>query len=192
LADLDAQVDAYSREQPEEESKGDIEHTRRLAVVNLDWDHVRAVHLFRIFSSLVSPTALSYIPPAARDTTNEKKGKHGQAVSKAGSVVRGKVLRVAIYPSEFGKERLAREEKEGPPAEIFGRKEDIDEDINEKNIYDVGDENVYNEDALRKYQLERLRQALVLSIPYKQSSCIVQILLCYCHFRLSRCCITYL
>ena len=37
----------------------------------------------------------------------------------------GKILKVAIFPSEFGRERMQREELEGPPRELFtGRKQD--------------------------------------------------------------------
>jgi hypothetical protein len=124
-----------------------------LAAVNLDWDHVRAVHLFKICSSLVSPSALSLPPPK----NNPDRAPNGIPSRP----VRGKVLSVRIYPSEFGKERLAREEKEGPPVEIFKKSSTLEEDeVNEKNIYEVGDENDYDEDALRKYQLERLRYVI--------------------------------
>ncbi|KAF8447338.1 hypothetical protein L210DRAFT_3525979 [Boletus edulis BED1] len=117
----------------------DVQQTRRLAVVNLDWDYVRAAHLFKIFSSHVSPTA------------SETAGKN--------RVTRGRLLSVRVYPSEFGKKRMTREEKEGPPTDVFRKKEKgrEDEEINEKTIYDMGDEADYDEDALRKYQLERLR-----------------------------------
>ena len=71
------------------------------------------------------------------------------------NVVRGKVLSVRVYPSDFGKERMAREEKEGPPSEIFKKKDA--EEVDEKNVYNVGGEDDYDEDALRQYQLERLR-----------------------------------
>ncbi|KAJ7225565.1 hypothetical protein GGX14DRAFT_639656 [Mycena pura] len=145
FADLDAQAAEYSKSHPDEDH-AQVSQTNRLAVVNLDWDHVRAVHLFKICSSLVSPTASSMAPP------------HSKISSEPSRVVRGKVLSVRIYTSDFGKERLAREEKEGPPPEIFKQSQlGEDEEVNEKNIYNVGDENEYDEDALRKYQLERLR-----------------------------------
>ncbi|KAF8922609.1 hypothetical protein CPB85DRAFT_1427899 [Mucidula mucida] len=121
-AELTAQAAAYSQEHPQIE-EGD--KTRRVAVVNLDWDHVRAAHLYKICSSLVSPTA-----PSSRATTSSRKATTSQ--------------------------RMAREEKEGPPAELFKTKSDSKE-VNEKTIYEVGDENQVNEEALRKYQLERLR-----------------------------------
>ncbi|KAI4129824.1 MAG: hypothetical protein LQ347_003617, partial [Umbilicaria vellea] len=121
----------------------------RLAVVNLDWDNIRAADLMAVFSSFVPPN--------------------------------GRILNVSIYPSEFGKERMAREETEGPPKEIFasnGTKgknqavvsdsedEPSDEDAVEEEEEDakikkdllkenLGDE--YDSAKLRHYQLERLR-----------------------------------
>ncbi|KAJ1935978.1 pre-rRNA-processing protein esf1, partial [Linderina macrospora] len=40
----------------------------------------------------------------------------------------GSVLSVRIYPSEFGKERVAKEAIEGPPRDIFGDSKQNDED----------------------------------------------------------------
>ncbi|KAJ3799910.1 hypothetical protein GGU11DRAFT_678391 [Lentinula aff. detonsa] len=155
--DLNAQVAAYNESNPGPDPDQDATRTNRLAIVNLDWDHVRAVHLFKICASLVSPTA-----PAVSSSSKTPSGldKRKRLVkSGATSVARGRVLNVKIFPSQFGKERLAREEKEGPPQEIFKRKEadDGDEEVTERNIIQVGDENEFDEDALRKYQLGRLR-----------------------------------
>ena len=155
IATLDAQVAEYNQTIPEREEGTDIKQTRRLAVVNLDWDYVRAVHLYKIFSSLVSPTA----PLASSSTSHTPKAT--TSASKGGvNVARGRILSVRVYPSEFGKKRMAREEKEGPPTELFKKKRTTkveDEEINEKTIFETGDEADYDEDALRKYQLERLR-----------------------------------
>jgi hypothetical protein len=58
---------------------------------------------------------------------------------------------------------MAREEIEGPPAELFRPDgaildEEMDEgDVNEETIFQQGDDSKVNNDALRKYQLERLR-----------------------------------
>lgn len=79
----------------------------------------------------------------------------------------GRIEKIAIYPSEFGKERMQREEVEGPPKELFqkkkkkskkGQQEDSDSDIDVKDLYEEGDadKNVDNK-ALRQYQLDRLR-----------------------------------
>jgi hypothetical protein len=66
------------------------EVTRRLAVVNLDWDNVRAADIFAVASSFVLKAA------------------DGE-----------RLLDVTVYPSEFGRERMEREETEGPAKEIF-------------------------------------------------------------------------
>lgn len=117
------------------------EVTERIAVVNLDWDNIRAEDLMAVFSSFV-PTG-------------------------------GRVSKVAVYPSEFGRERMEREETEGPPKEIFASSEkgqgegdfdddeEIDSDEEDEKIKqsilknDEGEE--FNSTELRKYQLERLR-----------------------------------
>ena len=120
--------------------KGEI--SSRLAVVNLDWDNIRATDLMAVFQSFV---------PAS-----------------------GQILKVAILPSDFGKERMEREELEGPPKEIFARKrkvidastDEIDDSNSEdpeddKNIMelmlkdDIGSE--FSSAQLRRYQLSRLR-----------------------------------
>lgn len=148
-ADLDAQAAAYAQANPATDQDSQVRHTRRIAVVNLDWDHVRARHLYKIFASLVSPTGA----PVASGSKN-----NGTSKRSLGSVARGKVLSVRVYPSEFGKARMVKEEKEGPPPEIFKKERDLSpEEINERTVYEVGESEDYNEDALRKYQLERLR-----------------------------------
>ncbi|OCK83595.1 hypothetical protein K432DRAFT_346789 [Lepidopterella palustris CBS 459.81] len=87
----------------------------------------------------------------------------------------GRILKVAIYPSEFGRERMEREELEGPPKEIFAPNkhadsasedipelsEDSDSDAEEEAIKkDLLQENTgeeFDSKALRAYQLDRLR-----------------------------------
>ena len=113
------------------------EASSRLAVVNLDWDNIRAEDLMAVFSS--------FLPAGDR------------------------LLKVAIYPSEFGKERMEREEMEGPPEEIFASKEgDIedseseshgqdDEDDIKKSILKPDEGEEFDSAKLRQYQLERLR-----------------------------------
>ncbi|KAG8744701.1 pre-rRNA-processing protein esf1 [Ceratobasidium sp. 414] len=135
FADLDAQAKAYSSSVPRETSPADAaKPTSRIAAVNLDWDHVTAAHLFRV--------AASVLP-------------------SGGSA---KVLSVAVYPSDFGRERMEREEREGPPKELFkkGRgvrvdEVDSDEEVNEQTIFNTQDGDDYDDDALRQYQLDRLR-----------------------------------
>ena len=127
------------------------EVSSRLAVVNLDWDNIRAADLMAVFSSFVPGS--------------------------------GRLFNVSIYPSEFGKERMNREEIEGPPKEIFGQSESqgpqdgqsssSEEEDQEEEEEDEGDEaederikrSILKEDRglefnsakLRRYQLERLR-----------------------------------
>ncbi|KAK8090705.1 hypothetical protein PG994_000210 [Apiospora phragmitis] len=128
------------RDEEAEVETGEV--TSRLAVVNMDWDHVKSQDLMALFSSFVP------------------KG--------------GKIERISVYPSEFGKGRIEREELEGPPKEIFKKKVDSedeesedepedgdsDEDEDEKIKQDLlkeEDADDFNSDALRKYQLDRLR-----------------------------------
>ncbi|KAF9270189.1 hypothetical protein L218DRAFT_968885 [Marasmius fiardii PR-910] len=153
FADLDAQAAAYNKTHAEPENTGEtVDRTNRLAIVHLDWEHVRAVHLFKICSSLVSPTA-----PALASTSKSTISGKTQA-SKGTTIARGRVLSVKVYPSEFGKKKMAREEREGPPPELFRKKGQAEgEEINERTIYEVGDGKDFDEDALRKYQLDRLR-----------------------------------
>ena len=121
------------------------EASPRIAVVNLDWDNIRATDLMVVFSSFV---------PSG-----------------------GRILKISIYPSDFGRERMEREDLEGPPKDIFnldksdiggvdtssseGRSEDVDEREEEEKIRrsllreDKGEE--FNSTKLRRYQLERLR-----------------------------------
>ena len=158
FADLDAQAAAYASQLPEDQDPdAQVERTRRIAVVNLDWDHVRAVHLYKVFSSLVSSTAPSAKPAVHPD--RERSMRNSSSV-----VARGQVLHVRVYPSEFGKERMEKEEKEGPPVDVFKKRQHFEneEDIDEKNIYEFGGEDDYDEDALRTYQLERLRSVILL------------------------------
>jgi hypothetical protein len=126
------------------------EVTSRIAVVNLDWDNIRAVDLFAVFSSFLKGT--------------------------------GRIEKVAVYKSEFGRERMEREEMEGPPREIFARRAQlsvVEEDVDSEDESEDSDQKDQDEDeedeqikkdllkeddgqefdsaALRQYQLERLR-----------------------------------
>ena len=120
------------------------EVTDRIAVVNLDWENIRAEDLMAVFSS--------FLPSG------------------------GRVLHVSVYPSEFGKERMEREEVEGPPREIFAGQKGDDEEEEEYSSDEDSDEGSdeegerikksmlredkgeeFNSTQLRQYQLERLR-----------------------------------
>ncbi|RCH88892.1 pre-rRNA-processing protein esf1 [Rhizopus stolonifer] len=91
------------------------EETSRLALVNMDWDKIKAVDIMKVLNGFKPDT--------------------------------GVIQSVTIYPSEFGKERLKLEETQGPPTEIFKHKKSNDK----------GDGQDFDQEALRKYQLDRLK-----------------------------------
>ncbi|KAJ9120696.1 hypothetical protein QFC22_002627 [Naganishia vaughanmartiniae] len=96
----------------EDEEADLIEPTKRVAIVNLDWDNMRAIDLYTVFNSIIN----SYRPDArtSRGSADPLSAKKKLVVPK------GKLLSVRVFPSEFGKERMAKEEVEGPAAEVFG------------------------------------------------------------------------
>ncbi|KAJ3309830.1 pre-rRNA-processing protein esf1 [Boothiomyces sp. JEL0838] len=95
------------------------DETHRFAVVNLDWDHVKAKDLYKIYDGF-KPT-------------------------------KGYIKKVTIYPSEFGKERMAQEAVQGPPSSVFVPKGKEGRKVKDDEGKD------FNMAALRKYQMERLR-----------------------------------
>jgi hypothetical protein len=136
-----AGVDVQGDMQNFQDEQADVETgevTKRIAIVNLDWDHVRSTDLMALFASFL---------PA-----NEG----------------GRIEKISVYPSEFGKERMQQEELEGPPKALFqnedkGSDEESDagsesEDEKIKNeLMQEGDDQDFDSDALRAYQLDRLR-----------------------------------
>ncbi|KAI2730886.1 hypothetical protein DTO027I6_676 [Penicillium roqueforti] len=136
--EADEDVIEFPDEQRSDVPLGEV--TDRIAVVNLDWENIRAEDLMAVFSS--------FLPSG------------------------GRVLNATVYPSEFGKERMEREEVEGPPKEIFasGKKkntsqeseeEELDSDEEEeeikKSMLKADDGEEFNSTQLRRYQLDRLR-----------------------------------
>lgn len=107
------------------------DETKTLAAVNMDWDNIRAVDLMASFSSFV---------PAS-----------------------GRILSVRIYPSEYGKEKMREESVSGPPKDLFkGKKKDEAEDISESEeeerpLFEEDNGEDVQSEALRKYQIQRLR-----------------------------------
>ncbi|TKA77113.1 hypothetical protein B0A49_01406 [Cryomyces minteri] len=95
------------------------------------------------------------------------------AVASSFAPNEGQILKVTIYPSEFGKERIEREEMEGPPREIFASSnragdvssgdEDEDEDEEEaeekikKQLLRADNGEEFDSGKLRQYQLDRLK-----------------------------------
>ncbi|ODV93778.1 hypothetical protein PACTADRAFT_51530 [Pachysolen tannophilus NRRL Y-2460] len=95
--------------------------------------------------------------------------------------VGGSIKDISIYPSEFGKERMQKEELEGPPRELFKKssssskkgkdnknndeesESESDSDVSDleaaaKKLYEDDDgKEDYDSKALRRYQLQRLR-----------------------------------
>ncbi|KAJ2798564.1 pre-rRNA-processing protein esf1, partial [Coemansia guatemalensis] len=131
-------------EDPDNIPRGD--ESRRFACINMDWDHVRAADLFAVFEGFKPDS--------------------------------GAIVSVRIYPSEFGTERMAKEAIEGPPREIFSgpgskqKAEDDDEDSDsgadssdsdtDSDEVDLVKEQVkdteeFDQVALRKYELEKMR-----------------------------------
>lgn len=100
------------------------EETNRFACVNLDWDHVKAKDLYKVFDAFT---------PAY-----------------------GTIKSVSIYPSEFGKDAMAKEALHGPPTSVF--KSSTEKDSGTKNSTLENDEGKdFNMVALRKYQIDRLK-----------------------------------
>lgn len=146
----DSESSESEEEEVEEESEIEIEEAKpeegdpsdTFAVVNMDWDNLRAVDLMATF--------ISFVP----------KG--------------GLIKSITIYPSEFGKEQMQKEETEGPSRDLFKKQtkkvesDDEDEEFDTTNaadleraakkLYEEGDgEEDYDSKALRRYQLQRLR-----------------------------------
>lgn len=118
-SDTDDEVDVLGDEASVEVENVPVieKETHRLAVVNMDWNHVKAVDLFMMLSS--------FLP----------KG--------------GQIKSVAVYPSEFGLQRMKEEEIRGPAA-LFDdeKKDDNDEEDDDDEI---------DPEKLREYEKSRLR-----------------------------------
>lgn len=80
----------------------------------------------------------------------------------------GRIEKVSIYPSEFGKQQMALENASGPPREIWRKKaqkssdseveSDEDERIKQQLFKEQeGNDQDYDMDRLREYQLDRLK-----------------------------------
>ncbi|OCF36722.1 hypothetical protein I316_01318 [Kwoniella heveanensis BCC8398] len=100
-------------EDGEEEEDESVPPTTRIAAVNLDWDNLRAADLYAVFNSFL----LMASSKASAGGNAPEGSKSGSGSGSAAAL--GKLLNVKIYPSEFGKERMAREEQEGPGGGIF-------------------------------------------------------------------------
>lgn len=92
-----AEMDGDDEGDEEEEEEG-VDATKRVAIVNLDWDNLRAGDLYILFNSFLKP-----------------QGRKGEKVTPPA----GKLLSLRIYPSEFGKQRMELEDAMGPGGGIF-------------------------------------------------------------------------
>ncbi|KAL0092103.1 hypothetical protein J3Q64DRAFT_1342293 [Phycomyces blakesleeanus] len=133
-SDEDEVEDEDDDEEEEQPQIQEGEETCRLAAVNMDWDKIKAVDIFKVLSGFIPSTSV--------------------------------IKSVSIYPSEFGKERIQREDVEGPPKEIFNDNKnaddsDDDEEVTEASIIraqvEEGDGKEFDQEALRKYQRDRLK-----------------------------------
>lgn len=139
-------------DEEEEEEENYAEPSKRIAAVNLDWDNLRAADLYSVFNSFLKPS-----------------GKNGESSTSA-----GRLVSVKIFPSEFGKERLAKEEQEGPGGGVFISKKGnvgvkgkgkekrrerasrrVGED-SEEEAYDTADEDQAELDSLDEDELDDL------------------------------------
>ncbi|RDX78917.1 esf1, partial [Mucuna pruriens] len=122
--DTDTDTDEGADEEFDEEEAPDVQEdiakidkeTHRLAVVDMDWRHVKAVDLYVLLSSFVPPNGL--------------------------------IKSVAVYPSEFGLQRMKEEEVHGPVG-LF-------DDENERSDEDSSNDDIDNE-KLRAYEKSRMR-----------------------------------
>lgn len=133
-----------------------IEPTKRIAVVNLDWDHVKPIDLYKVFSSLLSTTApsrSSLLLDPENGSQIKKQTKH--------VMVKGQVVKVSIYKSQFGKEQMSKEDVEGPPRELFKDTSRpiaaSDDESSDEELLKQDEGGEFDEEALRRYQLNRLR-----------------------------------
>ncbi|KAL7069048.1 hypothetical protein ACR3K2_05810 [Cryptosporidium serpentis] len=98
-------------------SEGDA--TSRLSLMGLDWDNINADDIYVVLSSFLSPSK----------------------VLSTGNL-NNKLIRVSIYPSNFGKERMEYEVVHGPTIQSTKQK-DLDSDEEE------------DLEAIRRYQVEK-------------------------------------
>jgi len=122
------EADASVWEAPAADRVPQGDASRRLAIMGCDWDHVSASDLLVMLRTYLS-------------------GKESQKGLRTGSVDR-----VAVFPSDYGIEQMAKEEKAGPTALVEGpgAPDGAAEDAS------VEDE-AKQAEILRRYQLQRTR-----------------------------------
>eukprot|EP01068_Selenidium_serpulae_P012368 Selendium_serpulae@DN5807_c0_g1_i2.p1 len=140
------------------EADQSIEHSAatssRLAVMHCDWDNVEAADIYTLLQS--------YLKSGGR----KKAGAENIVLTDSTPSEYGKVKRVAVYPSEFGLERLEEERVKGPRLNFRGDSaaggdDTVGDDVGvdeQENDVGVGQENdPKTSKAIRRYQRDRSR-----------------------------------
>lgn len=130
-ADEEVHMDELPDEDEEEEDVPLGDSTDKLAIMNCNWDHVTATDLFVLLQSFLDTNA-----PGRR------------------------VLKVSVHQSDFGAERMEREEMYGPLIE--GMPEDADEDDSLKTKNELAKLDEQRAAAIRNY--ERLKRKYYFAI----------------------------
>lgn len=160
--------DSSSEEESSEEDDSDLDNEDELAEATAGQEQTEEIPMGEV-TSRIGCVNLDWDNIRAADI---------MAVAASFAPADGRVESVVVYPSEFGRERMEREELEGPPREVFAsskRKDGADEDYENSEEEDdeeddedskiqrqlqhaqVSEGNEFDTAALRQYQLERLR-----------------------------------
>lgn len=117
----------------------------RLALLNFDWSNVQAVDVLQLTRSLIDQHN--------RTVEMDSRKRMGKGVEDegVGRKVQGTVVKVEVHMSEFGKERLEREKREGPSLAHLALVRRL-KDAGQLEDADVEQETVL---AVRKHEKER-------------------------------------
>jgi hypothetical protein len=154
-------AESSSEEETSSEEEGDSADEDELADETAGGENVEQIPMGEV-SKRIAAVNLDWDNIRAADI---------MAVAASFTPTAGRIESVIIYPSEFGRERMEREELEGPPREIFAstkRKEESDEESDSDEDEDekikkrllreqAGEGEEFDDAKLRQYQLERLR-----------------------------------
>ena len=133
----------FDEDQSESEEVPLGDSSDKIAIMNCNWDHVTAADLFMLIQSFLAANA---------------PGR--------------KVTRVTIHKSDFGAERMDREEMYGPIIE--GMPEDDDQDESLKSQEELKKLDAQRDAAIRKYErLKRMYFFAIAEFDSINSACIV-------------------